>query len=86
MSKCCDEYLCKRQKPFMFFLGGFTGRWYMATDYTERAVNGQGGHYTATRKHDVHDQLVGALLAAGWTPPSTEVAGEATPEMKDDES
>jgi hypothetical protein len=63
--KCCDEYRCRRSKPLLVRKGGFSGRWFVITDYKPRGENG----IEAMQKHDVTDELIAQLLADGWTPP-----------------
>lgn len=64
-SRCCSEYGCLRKKPYRIRLGPFSQRWMLITDYTTREPN----LLVASRKHDIHDELVAALLDAGWRPP-----------------
>ena len=68
MSGCCGEYGCKRRDPYKIRFAGFTQRWMLVTRYSLKADN----LMVAYEKHDINDELVAALLDAGWTPPPGE--------------
>jgi hypothetical protein len=63
--KCCDEYRCRRRQPYRIRLAPFSKRWVLITRYTDKG----NGIIRASETHDVHDDLVAALLHEGWTPP-----------------
>jgi len=74
---CCDEDRCRRRKPILIRRGWLSGRWYAITDYVPARVGSN--LIDARQKHDVTDELVPALIDAGWTPPPSESAsGGAT--------
>lgn len=65
---CCHEHGCQRSKPFLIRQGGLTGRWFLLADYKTSGDKGQ--FIEAKRKHDITDDLLAALTAAGWSPPT----------------
>lgn len=65
MSGCCNEHGCRRSQPFKLRRGGFSGRWFLVSRYRQRAPE----MIESMEKHDIHDELMNALLEAGWTPP-----------------
>ena len=74
MSGCCNEYRCKRKLPYRIRLAPFSQRWMLITRYTDKDNN----LMVASEKHDIHDELVTALLDAGWTPPTEPIMIEIT--------
>ncbi len=64
---CCKEYACRRTLPIKIRRGYLSDRWYAITKYTVKE-----NWLTASQKHDITDDLVAALLDAGWTPPEEE--------------
>jgi hypothetical protein len=74
MSACCREYGCKRKMPYFIGLGPFSRRWKLLTRYTTKPSLNDPDKVLieALEKHDIHDQLVAALLREGWTPPPGE--------------
>lgn len=63
--RCCSEYGCKRKHPYKIRLTPFSRRWMLITRYTVD----DSGLMVAHEKHDINDELVAAMLDAGWTPP-----------------
>lgn len=68
MSKCCDEYNCRRKNPILVRQTGLTGRWVVVTRYT--ASSHSPDIITASEKHDIDDDFTEYLKRLGWTPPS----------------
>jgi hypothetical protein len=71
---CCREYRCRRAKPILIRQGWLSGRWFAITDYKSVEPMGRAPDapplIEALQKHDVHDEMVAALIDAGWTPPA----------------
>jgi hypothetical protein len=65
MGACCNEHNCKRKMRYRIRVGPFSGRWMLISRYTLRPNN----LLVAIDKHDIHDELVAALISEGWTPP-----------------
>ena len=68
--KCCDEYGCRRKQPFRIRKGPFSGRFMLISRWKHNEPN----VLYAIEKHDIHDELVDALLHYGWTPPPERAA------------
>jgi hypothetical protein len=63
---CCTEPGCTRKQLIKIRYDVLTDRWVAITHWSHE----EGNRVYAHSKHDVTDDLVAALIAEGWTPPT----------------
>lgn len=65
MAECCNEYSCRRKKPFKIRRSGLTNTVYLITDY---GTTNNGRTLVAKTKHNITKEIEAFMRSEGWEP------------------